>query len=28
LPQLPDESERSYNYRLPRVELVLVSEEF
>lgn len=27
LPQLPDESERSYNYRLPRVELVLVSED-
>lgn len=26
LPQLPDESERAYSYRLPRVELSLVSE--
>jgi outer membrane protein OmpA-like peptidoglycan-associated protein len=26
LPQLPDESERAYGYRLPRVELSLVSE--
>ena len=26
LPRLPDESERAYGYRLPRVELSLVSE--
>ena len=26
LPRLPDESERAYGYRLPRVELALVSE--
>jgi hypothetical protein len=26
LPRQPDESERAYDYRLPRVELALVSE--
>jgi outer membrane protein OmpA-like peptidoglycan-associated protein/ABC-type amino acid transport substrate-binding protein len=28
LPRQPGESDRSYNYRLPRVELTLVAEEF
>ena len=28
LPKLPGESNRAYNYRLPRVELTLVAEEF
>lgn len=28
LPQLPDESERAYGYRLPRVEFALVAERF
>lgn len=27
LPQLPGESQRAYNYRLPRVELILVTEK-
>jgi len=28
LPQLAGDSRRSYNYRLPRVELVLVTDKF
>jgi hypothetical protein len=28
LPRLPDESDRAYAYRLPRVEFALVSERF
>jgi outer membrane protein OmpA-like peptidoglycan-associated protein len=28
LPRLPDENDRAYGYRLPRVEVVLVSERF
>lgn len=28
LPRLPDESDRTYGYRLPRVEIALVSERF
>ena len=28
LPKLPNESRRAYNYRLPRVELILVADKF
>jgi outer membrane protein OmpA-like peptidoglycan-associated protein len=28
LPRLPDESDRAYGYRLPRVEVALVAEQY